>query len=72
MFTLEKTIDYITTPAILLNKDKEIIESNIHFKHLFNIDDSSSIKGLHINSDIFKENTKNPILLDFINDNIES
>lgn len=71
MFTLEKTIDYITIPAILLNNEKEIIESNNHFKHLFNIEENFSINGLHINSDIFKQNTKNPSLLDFINDNIE-
>lgn len=72
MFTLEKTIDYITIPAILLNKEKEIIESNSHFKHLFSIKDDFSINGLHINSDIFKENTKNPFILDFINDNIDN
>lgn len=71
MFTLEKTIDYITIPAILLNNEKEIIVSNSHFKNLFNIEEEISINGLHINSDIFKQNIKNPTLLDFINDNIE-
>lgn len=71
MFTLEKTIGYLTIPAILLDQNKKIIATNEHFNTLFNFTEQSDlIIGLRINSNVFKLKLDNPEILDIINDNI--
>lgn len=72
MFTLEKSIDYITIPAILLDINKNIIHTNDLFQNLFNINNICEFIGKYITDDIFKERVENPNILDLINDDLEN
>ena len=53
MISLEKSIDYITIPAILLNDKKEIYSSNKQFNELFNINAKIEQKDSNFIIDIF-------------------
>ena len=68
MISLDKSIDYITIPAILLNKEREIIYSNNHFNILFDITDDTH---KYINDDYFKNKVETPFILDDINNDLE-
>jgi len=73
MFTLEKSIDYITIPGILLDENKKIIYTNKLFQQLFNITDNiEDFIGKLITDELFKNKLDNPNILDSINNDLEN
>lgn len=69
MYSLEKSLDYMTVPAILLNINKKIIYKNDLFLDMFNI---NNIDINYINDECLKQKIENPQILDKINDDIEN
>lgn len=68
MYSLEKSLDYMTVPAVLINIDKKIVYQNSLFIELFNIEDTPS----YINDDILKNKIDSSEILDNINNDIEN
>lgn len=71
MFSVEKSVDYITIPAIVLNSEKLIIHTNDIFCKLLNIKNEDIINN-KINGTLFNTIIDNPEILDEINNSLDN